>query len=179
MEDILSKRYVAHDFLAGSPVLIDRVENTMSFYSHNMYGQIYNLKNPEHHVIGAKVISGLIRRTQSPNYGFFNNSKAVDGYIYKYIMTPDQQAMCRREPHIQNWNDLIIATNDKAEAIKAMCEYTYEQTYTTQLGNKETERGRLLKYCNDFLSGKEAPQNTLPTKPEPQAAHTTPAHGDR
>ena len=166
MEETQGKRYVAHDFLIGSPVLIDRVENTMSFYKHNIYGQIYNLGNPEHYVIDSRRINGLIRRTNNPDYSFAN-SKVVDGYIYKYIMTPEQQAMCGRTPHLSVSDELIIATNNKNEAIKTMCEYVYEHTYCKQLGDKNAERGRLLKYCDDFLAGKQQPapteKQTLPT----------------
>ena len=153
------KRYVAHDFLIGSPVLIDRVENTMSFYGHNIYGQIYNLKDPEHHVIDTRRINGLIRRTNNPDYSFAN-SKAVDGYIYKYIMTPEQQAMCGKTPHLSSWNELIVATDNKNEAIKAMCEYVFERTFTEQLGDKVAERGKYLKYCDDFLAGKQSEKST-------------------
>jgi hypothetical protein len=70
-----------HDFLIGSPVLIDRVTRTLTFYGHNIYGQIYNLKNPEKCVVGLKRINGLIRRTQNPDYSFAD-SLAVDGYVY-------------------------------------------------------------------------------------------------
>ena len=169
MEETSAKRYVVHDFLIGSPVLVDRVDNTMTFYDHNIYGQIYNLKNPEQHAIDAKRINGLIKRTNNPDYNFAN-SKAVDGYIYEYIMTPEQQAMCRRTPYIPKWNELIIATDDKPEAIKTMCEYVYEHGYPAGLGDKDAERGKRLKYCDDFLSGKQSP---------PPAEKQTPPPADR
>jgi hypothetical protein len=41
MEDTGAKRYIAHDYFIGRPVLIDRVENSMSFYDYNIHGQIY------------------------------------------------------------------------------------------------------------------------------------------
>jgi hypothetical protein len=145
-----------HDFLIGNPVLIDRAENTMTFYHHNIYGQIYNLNDAEHHTIGAKKINGLIQRTNNRDYSFAN-SFAVDGYIYKYIMTPGQQEQCRRTPNIPGYNELIIATDDKSEAIKTMCEWVYEHEYPQSWGDKETERGRLLQYCDNFLSGKQSP----------------------
>ena len=162
-----SKRYVAHDFLIGNPVLIDRVENSMSFYHRNLYGQIYDLNNPERHVIDMRKINGLIKRTNYPDYSFAN-SKVVDGYIYEYIMTPEQQAMCGRTPSIFSWKDFITATDDYAEAIKTMCEWVYEHEYQGDLGDKEAERGRLLKYCDDFLAGKQAAPIT--EKHEPPAA---------
>ena len=68
------KRYIAHDFLIGNPVLIDRLEKSMTFYSHNIYGQIYNLKTPKHFAISARRISGLIRRTNNFDYSFADNS---------------------------------------------------------------------------------------------------------
>lgn len=177
MEDTGAKRYVVHDFLIGNPVLIDRVDNTMTFYDSNIYGQIYNLKNPEHYVIDSRRINGLIKRTNNPDYSFAN-SKAVDGYIYKYILTPEQQAMCRRTPSIPGWNELIITTDSKTEAIKTMCEYVYEHEFTPQLGDKDAERGRLLKYCDDFLAGKQS--TPLTEKQEPPPADRKKAdRGDR
>jgi hypothetical protein len=177
MEEATTKRYVVHDFSIGSPVLIDRMENTMTFYDHNIYGQIYNLKNPEHHTIDAKRINGLIKRTNNPDYSFAN-SKAVDGYIYKYILTPEQQAMCRRTPYIPGYSELITATDSKAEAIKAMCEWVYEHEYPAGLGDKDAERGRLLKYCDDFLAGKQSPPPAEKQNPPP-AGRKQADRGDR
>ena len=176
-EETNSKRYVAHDFLVGSPVLVDRVDNTMTFYDHNIHGQIYNLNKPEHHSIDAKKINGLIRRLNGNNYSFAN-SFAVDSYIYKYIMTPEQQAMCNRKPEIPSYEKLIVATDDKSEAIKAMCEYVYEHTYPAQLGDKDAERGRLLKYCDDFLAGKP-PVKTPQTLIQPTVERKKADRGDR
>ena len=163
------RRYVAHDFLIGHPVLIDRLEKTMTFYKHNIYGQIYNLKNPEHHVIGPKKISGLIRRTNNPDYSFAN-SFAVDGYIYTYLMTPEQQAMCRKTPSIPGYNEFIAASDDYGGIIRKMCEWVYEHEYRNDLGDKETECGKLLKYCDDFLSGRssEPPQKQEPVAVTPE-----------
>lgn len=172
-----AKRYIVHDFLIGAPILVDRVENTLTFYDHNIYGQIYNLKNPEHHVIGAKKINGLIGRANNPDYSFAN-SFVADSYIYQYIMTPEQQAMCRRKLDIPGWNELITATNDYAEAIKTMCEWVYEHNYPASWGDKDTERGRLLKYCDDFLAGR---QSEMPTKQQslPEVTHKKHDRGGR
>jgi len=168
-----------HDFLCGSPVLIDRLEKSLTFYGHNIYGQIYNLKNPEHHAISPRKISGLIRRTHNPDYGFAAHSFAVDGYIYTYLMTPEQQAMCRRQPDIPGWNELIVESDDHSEVIRKMCEWVFEHVYRGDLGNKEAERGRLLKYCDDFLSGRqtEPPQKQEPDDVTPQNKRHD--HGDR
>ena len=165
------KRYVAHDFLIGHPVLIDRLEKTMTFYNHNIYGQIYNLKDPERHVISANRINGLIRRTNNYDYSF-TNSFSVDGYIYKYLMSPEQQAMCGRKPDIPGWNKMITETDDYTGAIKTMCEWVYENEYRGDLGDKDAERGRLLKYCDDFLSGRQSE----PQQNEPVAAIASKRH---
>lgn len=37
-EAAASKRFIAHDFLIGSPVLIDRAEQTMTFFHNNIHG---------------------------------------------------------------------------------------------------------------------------------------------
>ncbi|MDL2273928.1 hypothetical protein LJC34_05250 [Oscillospiraceae bacterium OttesenSCG-928-G22] len=172
------KRFVVHDFLIGNPVLLDRAENTMTFYRHNIYGQIYNLKDPEHHVIGPSRINGLIRRTANSDYSFAN-SKAVDGYIYKYLMTSEQQAACYRKPDIPGWNEFITATNDYAEAIEAMCEWVYEHEHHAALGDKEANHDERLKYCRDFLAGRQSEPRQQ--KQEPDLAMPTKKHdrGDR
>jgi hypothetical protein len=156
------KRYVVHDFLIGQPIFIDRLEKTVRFYKHNIYGQIYNLKDPEHHVIGAAKINGLIRRTNSGNYNF-SNSFSVDGYIYKYLMSPEQQDKCGSKPSIFGYDELIAETDDYTGAIQTKCEWVYENNFTPDLGDKDAERGRLLKYCRDFLSGR---QDEPPTQHE-------------
>ena len=177
MEERNAKRYVAHDFLIGAPLLVDRVDNTITFYDHNIVGQIYNLNKPEHHFINTKRIYGLIQRLNGNNYSFAN-SLAVDSYIYQYIMTPEQQARCNRKPEIPSYDTFIVATDDKAEAIRAMCEYVYEHTYPAQLGDKDAERGRLLKYCDDFLAGKQSAQNSK-AQESPTAERKKPDRGDR
>jgi|GEM_PF-3259252 hypothetical protein len=157
METANTKRYVAHDFSIGSPVLVDCVDKTMTFYDHNIHGQIYNLNKPQHHAINTKKINGLIRRLNGNNYSFANSFSA-DSYIYKYIMTPEQQARCSRKPEIASYEKLIVATDDKSEAIKAMCAYVYEHTYPKDLGDKDAERSRLLQYCDNFLAAMQAAQ---------------------
>ena len=151
----------------------------MTFYSNNIYGQIYNLKNPEHHVISPKRINGLIRRTHNPDYSFADNSYAVDGYIYTYLMTPEQQAMCRRQPDIPRWNEFIVESDDYSEVIRTMCEWVYDHKFHDPLGDKEAKRVTLLKYCDDFLTGRqsEPPQKQEPEKVTPN--HNRHDHGDR
>ena len=148
------KRYIVHDFLIGNPVLIDCKEKTMTFYNHNIYGQIYDLKTANCHTISPQMIKGLIRRTGNPEYGIMK-SKAIDGYTYAYLMTSEQRAHCRRKPHIFGWDEKIVNTDDYTRAIRKMCEWVYENQYPNSLGDKEAERGNRLKYCEDFLAGKQ------------------------
>jgi len=143
-----------HDFIAGNPVLIDCARKTMTFFDQNIYGQIYNLNDAKCHKISPSLISGLIKRTGNSNYGIAN-SKAVDGYIYNYLMTPEQQAQCRRTPHIFKWDEKIANTDDYYTAIKTMCEWAYEQGYPNHNGDKEMKRGEMLKYSEDFLTGQQ------------------------
>jgi hypothetical protein len=123
----------------------------MSFYGCNIYGQLYNLKNPEQHIIDDKKINGLIRRTNNQNYNSMK-SPAVDKYIYKYLMTPEQQSMCGRTLSISGWCKQITTTDDYADAIKTMCEAVYDDKFCNQLGDKEAERTRLLSYCHSYLA---------------------------
>ena len=43
------KQYIVSDFLIGKPIMVDTKAKTLSFYSYNMYGQLYDLKKPEVH----------------------------------------------------------------------------------------------------------------------------------
>ena len=83
-----------------------------------------------------------------------------------------------RKPEIPSYDTFIIATDDKSEAIRAMCEYVYEHTYPAQLGDKDAERGRLLKYCDDFLAGKQSAQNSK-AQESPVAERKKTDRGDR
>ena len=123
----------------------------MTFYDRNIYGQIYNLKEPEHHVVDASKINELIRRMKNRDYNYLT-AKVVDGYIYTYLMSPEQQAMCGRKPELHASDKLITASDDYAEAITKMCETVYDEEFCKHPGGKEAERGRLLKYCGDYLS---------------------------
>ena len=154
-----AKRYVVFDFSIGNPVMVDCMRKTMIFYNRNLYGQIYNIRKPKIYHIGANKINGLIRRTHNPSYGFYN-SKAVDGFIYNYIMTPEQQAQCENIPVIFGWNKFISASDNFAEVIKNMCEWVYEHEYTGDLGDKNEMRDSLLKYCREYVAEINAVQNT-------------------
>lgn len=146
-----SKRYVVHDFLVGSPILVDRVDKTLTFYGHNIYGQIYNLANPDHYEVSAKWINSIISRTNNPGYNFLN-SPVVDRYVYQYLMTPEQQARCGCKPEVHKGDELIIMTDSYTEAIKKMCVWVFENSYPDAWGDKDTERSRLLRYCENFLA---------------------------
>jgi len=93
LSNIENKRYIAYDFLIGSPILIDTKEKILNFYRHNIYGQIYNLKNPEMYKVTTRTINGLIKRSKNPDY-FFKNAKSIDRYIYSHLMTKEQQEQC-------------------------------------------------------------------------------------
>ncbi len=148
-----NKRYVVHNFIYGSPIFVDRLRKTLTFYKNNLSGQIYNLNNPKFHIVSTAKINGLIRRTNGGNYNF-TNSFSADGYIYSYLMTTEQEAKCGRTPEIPGWDKLIVKSDDYAEAIKTMCEWVYEHHFPKDMGDKEAQRGRMLKYCREFLSGR-------------------------
>lgn len=138
-----NKRYVVHDFLIGSPVLIDRQNKNMNFYSKNMYGQIYNLQNPEVVNINLRKINGLIKRTQNFDY-YRYSAKTIDCYIFKYLMTTEQQQQCKKNPG-SSLGKKIAETNDFKEAIKTMCEWSYEENYFGEQYKKDNCREQNLK----------------------------------
>jgi hypothetical protein len=154
-------RYYAYDFLIGSPILIDRELKTLSLYSKNLYGQIYNLNNPSTTVVDAKMINSLIRRTGNENYGFSGNSKVIDSFIYEHLMTPEQQARCRRKPKNSS-SPKIVATDDFMEAVQAMCEWTYDYDFG-DMGETAPNKEATLKYCRDFIAGQKAIPQSKPS----------------
>jgi hypothetical protein len=156
-----NKRYHAYDFLIGSPVLIDREAKTLSLYHKNLNGQLFNLKNPEITDADAKMISSLIRRTSNENYGF-STSKVVDGFLYQHLMTPEQQARCRRKPEISTLSPKIVATDDFNEAVKVMCEWAYDYEYSDKRENAP-DRETTLKYCRDYIAEQKAVLKSNPS----------------
>jgi len=148
-----NKQYIVYDFLIGNPVLIDTKAKTLSFYGHNIYGQIHNLKNPEVHKVTAKTINGLIKRTKNFDY-FSKSAKAIDKYIYSHFMTKEQQEQCVLTPYILSKK--IIATNDFKKAVKKMCEWVYEKECAVyDISEKQSKKQESLKYCEDYLNSIE------------------------
>lgn len=117
------KRYYVYNFLIGSPILIDTEERTITKYSSNIYGQIYNL-DQEHAKVSKQKVNGLIKRLNSRNY--LNKSLVVDRYIYNYIMTAMQRAECERGLSL-NKRDFIASSSDYKEVIEKMCIWVHEQ----------------------------------------------------
>jgi len=134
-------------------VLIDRTEKTLSRYSSNMYRQIYNLDKPEKYNVTDKIISSLIRRTQSENY--HKNSKATDGFIYEYLMSDEERAKCKYQPRILA-SEKIIETDDYGEAVTTMCEWFFVSRFKGGTGNRDEYYGRMMAECKKHISVKEA-----------------------
>lgn len=169
-EEMLYKteNYIVHDFLIGNPVLINRHDKTLTFFHHNIYGQLYDLTSAEPKHIGPNIMQGLIRRTRNPNYDLWTQ-KVVDSYIYAYLMTPGQRALCQRKPHEYNLKDCIAASNDYSEVVQKMCEWVYEHEYSLQLGGKEERREELLQYYKKYLANHQVEPVTphFPAKKKP------------
>ena len=151
------KRYIVSDFLIGKPVMVDTKAKTLNFYSYNMYGQLYDLKNPEVHKVTAKTINGLIKRTQD-YFRYKKTEKVVDGYIYKYLMNQSQKEQCKTEPDIR-LSDKIIETNNFEQAVRKMCEWSYENNFHGSADEKENGRHQRLQYCENYLKDIKAEVN--------------------
>ena len=143
------KRYIVSDFSIGKPIIVDTKSKTLSFYSYNMYGQLYDLKKPEVHKVTARTINGLIMRTQD-YFRYQKTEKVVDGYIYKYLMNQSQKEQCGAEPNIR-LSDKIIETNDFERAVRKMCEWSYENNFHGNADEKENGRQQRLQYCENYL----------------------------
>lgn len=142
------KRYIVHQYLIGYPILIDRVNKTLNYYLCNMHGQLHNLKRPEVAKITMKTINGLILRTQKSNYNI-DHAKTIDGYVYKYLMTENQQKQCIAKPEILS--EKIIETNDFEQCIRKMCEWSYENNFMGSSDKKKIFREKNLQYCENYL----------------------------
>lgn len=153
------KRYIVSDFSIGKPIMVDTKSKTLSFYSYNMHGQLYNLKNPEVHKITAKTINGLIRRTQQDYFRYRKTEKVVDGYIYKYLMNQSQKEQCGIKPEIRFLNK-ITETNDFEQAVRKMCEWSYENNFHGSNEEKENGRQQRLQYCDNYLKDIKAEVNS-------------------
>lgn len=158
------ENYIVHDFLTGNPVMINRAEMSLTFFHHNLYGQLYDLNTAKPHFIDAKRINGLIRRTSRSDYGF-DTAKVVDSYIYAYLMSPEQRKQCLHKPTDYYLEKVITASDDYGEAIGGMCEWVYDNHYSTQLDGKEGQRDELLQYYKNHLINSLAPQPAKPPLP--------------
>ncbi len=152
------KRYIVSDFSIGKPIIVDTKSKTLSFYLYNMHGQLYNLKNPEVHKITAKTINGLIKRTQD-YFRYRKTEKVVDGYIYKYLMNQSQKEQCGVKPEIR-FSNKITETNDFEQAVRKMCEWSYENNFHGSNEEKENGRRQRLQYCDNYLKDIKAEVNS-------------------
>ncbi len=157
------KRYVVHDFSVKGPVMIDTCSKTLKFYSYNVNGEIYDLKKPETHIVTAREISGLVRRTQDYFNYYRKTGRTVDSYIYKYLMTKSQQEQCGVKPEIF-LSKKITETNDFKEAVRKMCEWCYENNHHLSDSIKENDREKNLQYCEDYLKDIRVEINYLKNK---------------
>ncbi len=154
-----NKRYIVHDFLIGKPIMIDTKAKTLTFYSYNIYGQLYDLRKPEVHKVTTKTINGLIIRTQNYSRYYKKTEKVVDGYIYKYLMNQSQKEQCRTEPKIC-FSEKITETNDFEQAVRKMCEWSYENNFCGSREEKENDRQQGLQYCENYLNDLEIEVNS-------------------
>ena len=145
------KRYYVYDFVIGEPVLIDREQNTLTFYHNNIYGQLYDLeKGGEVFQVTKTIQSGLIRRLNGKSYSYAN-SKAVDRFVYHLLFTDEQKAKCTRSAHPLNEKELIASGNELADVIETMCEFVYEKKYAWDEESKKKEKIKLMSYCKEYI----------------------------
>jgi len=148
-------RYYVHDFLIGNPILLDTHEKAFTIYGCNIHGQIFDLKSANREVVSSQKIVGLIRRLSKRGYDYRNNL-VIDRYIYTYFLTDDQRAECLHKLDLWKTDTLIAETNSLHDAVKAMCEWVYENKYCWPAEDKEKERERLLQYCAVYLNRLQA-----------------------
>lgn len=145
-------RYYVYDFVCGDPILIDTVKKTITFYHHNVYGQVCDLKSGGKVVkVGAAKINGLIKRTNNGNYSF-SNAYVIDQYIYHFLMSGEQKAKCKSIPWRPSEEDFYGSGDDFNEIIALMCEQTYEKEYAWGKEKKSKEKPKLTAYYIEYLS---------------------------
>ena len=141
------KRYVVHEFLDGCPMLIDREKKEMFNFVSNKYGQIQKINTPISYFIDNNMIANLIEQTKKA--GYYNST--IDAYIFKYLMTPEEQAQCENAPYIKKADKIIVRSSDYKKAIIAMCEYTFEHKFNKKWGNRETYYSEMMTWCNEHF----------------------------
>ena len=156
-ETVKPPRFTVFNYQVSAPVfavLIDRDFKTLTFYHKHYRGQIYNLRKPICVEVGAKMKQGLIRRTQ----GYYKNTqRELDGFIYYYFMTPEEQNKCKNIPRTP-YDRKILETDDFPEAVRAICDraYVYDRNDISDVNDRVSS----LRYCEDFL--KENPEPPTP-----------------
>lgn len=129
------KRYYVYQFVLDDTILIDTKEKIFYFYKTNIYGQFYNLEEPEVLKIKGQRVNGLIRRLQ--NFPSMENTYVVDQYSYNYIMTDKQRNKCKYQLELRD--KLIGESNNLREVLEIMCLYALNN-------NKPSPSEEMKKY---------------------------------
>jgi hypothetical protein len=148
-------RFVVRDLPNGDLILIDRETNGMSFYDNDANGRIRNLGKPACREQGKGSIENAIRRLRGDCA--VRNAKATDGFIYEYLMTPEERARCGVRPSAFGSAEAIVQTDDFKEAVGWMCEWAYDRKAGVRPEGKPDNRESALRYCAEFLSGNPSP----------------------
>ena len=144
-------RYFIYNYSISSTILIDTIDKTITIYQTNIYGQFYNLKTAEPKVISNAKISGLIKRLNG-NYSY-ETAYVTDEYIYKHLMTTEQQERCTSTPYKNSENDFIYSGNNLNECLYNMCIAMYDKenrTKTEEFDGKT--RTEMLNYCKELIA---------------------------
>lgn len=148
------ERYYVYEFVSRNPILVDTKEKTATFYHHNIYGKIYDLKaGGEVLKISSAKINGLIKRLNNGKYNFYN-SLVLDKFIYYLLMTDEQKAKCQAIPKSLPSEEFYGSSNNYEEIIAIMCECTFDKGYAWGEESKEKEKDKEgnKKYYTNYLA---------------------------
>lgn len=145
------KRYYAHDFLIGGPILVDRKQNTLTYYSCDIFGRLYDLERAKSVKVTKQKIQGLLRRLNNPRYSD-RTGLAIDRYIYTYLLADGQRAACGHSFYMRISDTLIAAGDSLRDVVWSMCRWAFENKYQGAPEEKEAEWGRLTQYYNAYLN---------------------------
>lgn len=146
------ERFYAYDYLIGDPILVDTEEKTLTFFSVNIHGQLYDLESGGDQVkISKAKMNGLIKRLNHPKYSY-SNSLAIDPYVFHLLLTEEQREKCKRIASAIKQKELYASGNDYKEVITTMCEKVFDQHYNGNEENKATTKEKLMEYYSDVIN---------------------------
>lgn len=143
-------RYYVYDYLINQHfLLIDTEQKQAYLYDTNIYGQIYNIKNPT--IINIKdKLRGFLRRVKNGyNYA---TAYVLDKFLFNHFLTEEEQQRINKDYLFEIKPTILITCgNDFKSILKEMCLKAYdgEDRDITENSMHKT-REQLLAYIKEI-----------------------------